>query len=157
MCGVATALTAASVLMTGYSQYQQGQYEKDLNNYNAKVEESRASQALDAGVAAEDAHRAKVRQLIGQQRAGMGASGFEVDTGTFGDVLAESVAQGELDSLTIRTNAMREAWGYKESAKQSRAQGKWAGRAGTMNSFGTLLSGSLRTYNAGKTEGIWGK
>jgi hypothetical protein len=160
MCDMLTALTAAtaaSFLMTGYSQYQQGQYQKDLGNYNAKVDEIKATQALEAGVAAEDAHRAKVRQMIGQQRAGMGASGVEVDSGTFGDILADSAAQGEMDAVAHRTNAMREAWGYRESAKQSAAEGKWAGRSGAMNSLGTLLSGSLQTYNAGKKAGIWGK
>ena len=158
MCEPLTMAVAATALtMTAYSQYQQGQYQKDLGNYNAKVDEIKATQALEAGVAAEDAHRAKVRQMIGQQRAGMGASGVEVDSGTFGDILADSAAQGEMDAVAIRTNAMREAWGYRESAKQSVAEGKWAGRSGTFNSLGTLLSGSVQTYSAGKTAKSRGK
>ena len=74
----------------------------------------------------------------------MGASGFKVDEGSFGDVLEQTAATGELDALTIRSNALREAWGHRVEAANYRYQADAAQKQSDFTK--TLLTGGGK-YN----------
>ena len=149
----------AGVALAGYGQYQQGQSAKAQAGYNAQVAENdakvkdwAAEDAVQRGQIAEDAKRREVRQVKGAQRAAMGAGGDLTDQSSV-NVLQDTAQFGELDALTIRSNAAREAWGIKAGAVNDRAQavsdrfqGRAAGRAGNMAAGGTLLSGAAKAY-----------
>lgn len=47
----------------------------------------------------------------------LGASGIDMTNGSSLDVRSDSAMMSELDALTIRNNAMREAWGHRHEAK----------------------------------------
>ena len=121
-----TAAIASSVIGTGlsaYSAYQQADSQNKANEYNAaslrrnaEVANMQANQAIEQGRVDEKAHRMKVNQLIGTQRAAGGASGALIDTGTNLDIQKDTAGFGELDSLTIRNNAARTAWAYQNQA-----------------------------------------
>ena len=87
---------------------------------NAELLDLKAADALKRGGIAEDIQRNKGAQLMGFQRAAMGASGIQVDSGSGGKVLEQTAAMTELDALNTRTNAMREAWGYSTEAQSQR-------------------------------------
>lgn len=91
--------------------------------FNAKVAELQAKDALVRGAQDESKFRASVRGLIGTQRADYAASNIDVSYGSAADVQAETAFQGELDALTIHTNTAREAWGYRVEAANQRAGG----------------------------------
>jgi hypothetical protein len=75
------------------------------------------------------------------------ASGVLVDEGSPLAILQDTAIQGELDALTIRSNAAQEAWsfrtqagGFTAQAGLSRAKKRDPGAALT----GTLLTGTSR-------------
>lgn len=167
MCDVATAFTVGSTLIGAYSQYQQGQYQEDMGEYNAAImrnnamiQERQASDAITRGAKLEEQQRDKVRMMIGKQRANTAGSGLLVDSGTPGALTDQTAMFGEEDAQNIRVNAMNEAWGYKTGAANSRAQGaqyksqgEAAASAGMFGAAGTLLSGAASVgakYNWGK-------
>jgi len=148
MCtGVETFIIASllgSTAMTAAGQIQQGEFQHDVATQKARQDEFNAADARERGAIAEDEHRAKVRQIRGQQMAILGASGVEATSGTPATVLDQTASLGELDATRIRSNAEREAWGMERSALESRVEGKMARTAAGMNAFGTVLAGGSR-------------
>jgi hypothetical protein len=164
MCAVAPAalaLMAVSTAMTAYGMYSQGQQQKAMGEYqsavaknnaitaenNAQIQERGAADAEARGRIEEQQHRLKVKGLIGSQRSALAASGVQVDTGSALDVVSDSAMFGEMDALTIRSNAEREAYGMRVGAYNSRAQGANFIAEGNM----AQLAGSNAARN-----GMWG-
>lgn len=100
----------------------QGEQGAAVMNSNADMLDLKAEDAMTRGGVQEDIQRDKTAQMLGFQRAAMGASGIQVDSGSGGKVLEQTAGMGELDALNIRTNALREAWGFKSEADSQRAQ-----------------------------------
>lgn len=132
--------------VTAYNQHQEGEYQKDVANYNAKVGEQQASETEKLGNIQEQQQRTKVRQIMGAQRAAMGSSGAVVDAGSFGDVLDQTSYMGEVDAQTIRANAAKQAWGYRVGADMTRREGQAAASAGNAAAVGTLLTTAGSTF-----------
>ena len=86
--------------------------------------------AIARGTEAENSYRTQVRGIIGQQRAGIAANNIDVAFGSAVDTQADAAFLGELDALTIRTNAAREAWGYDVQASDLTARAAIARRTG---------------------------
>ena len=131
-----------------------GAYERAGYDQNAQFAEDQAADAIARGKEAELRQRTATRQFRGSQRAGLGAQGIALDSGSALDVQEETVALGELDALTIRNNARREAYGYRVQAGDLRRQGQLAelsarNQAGALRtaSYGTLLTGIGNTYS----------
>lgn len=131
------------------AQQQQYEYQAKVNENNQKIAEWQAQDAKDRGDIAEKQHRIKVSQLKGRQRSALAASGVVVDEGSGLDILGDTAEMGELDALTIRSNAEREAYDYEVSAMNSgaqaginRASGENAYAAGNYGAMTTLLSGA---------------
>lgn len=166
MCDIGTAFTVGSTLIGAYSQYQQGQYQKDMGEYNAAImrnnaliQERQASDAITRGAKLEEQQRDKVRMMIGKQRANTAAQGLLVDSGTPGVLTDETAMFGEEDAQNIRVNAMNEAWGYRVGAANSRAQaaaykseGQAAATSGMYGAAGSLLTGAAKI---GDKYGWW--
>ena len=99
-------------------------------DYNANVADLQAQDAIERGAEAESRFRAQIRGTIGAQRAGMAANNIDVSFGSAVDVQGDAAFLGELDALTIRTNAAREAWGFKVQATNYRKQAEIARQGG---------------------------
>lgn len=50
--------------------------------------------------------------MIGQQRAGIAGSGFELGDDTLLSILGDTAMLGEIDVNMIKLNVECEAWGY---------------------------------------------
>ena len=133
MAALTAALSALSLANT-VQQYQsqrraagsvtrQADYEAQLYGTNADLADRQSEDAIARGHEAEMQQRGATRQLTGAQRAAYGAQGLDMSTGSPAQVIAGDEALGELDALTIRNNAMREAWGFKVQAANYRHQG----------------------------------
>lgn len=146
--GVGTAATV-------YGQVQQGKNAQDMANYNGDLAKVKAADALSAGAIAEDRMRQHVRQVEGAQTAAMGASGGVVGSGSFGDILDQTAKFGELDALTVRSNAYKQAWGFQTQENADRLQGALAANQGGVNAVGTLLSASPGLYKHGQAAQWW--
>ena len=132
--GLALAGTATSI----YGQVKAGKAEKkageaeqraaesqaDLSDYNAAVADVQAQDAEARGAIEANRFRARTRGLVGEQRAGFAAGNVDVGFGSAVDVQADAAFLGELDALTVRTNAGREAWGYRVQAEDLRKGGE---------------------------------
>lgn len=144
MCDPATAtmvITAGATLFSAYQANEQGKYQEKVAENNAITQENMAKDAEARGRIEEANHRLKVAQMKSSQRAAQGASGAEVNTGSAALLQQDTMEMGELDALTIRSNAQREAWGYRAGASNSRAQGQLDRMRGKSNAMGTLLTG----------------
>lgn len=81
--------------------------------------------AMDAvrrgGLLAAQARRRGV-QLQAAQRVGFGASGLEAGEGTPAALAARTAAAAELEAATIENDAVRTAFGMRETARQYRSR-----------------------------------
>lgn len=143
-------MTAAALMQgagAGYSamgSLQAGSYQRSVADYNAAVAEYQAQDAITRGAEAERRHRAGTRGLIGAGRASSGAQGQDLNDpdSSAMDIQLEAAYMGELDALTLRNNAAREAWGYKVNAQNSRVQGQIAYADARGKAVGTILTTS---------------
>jgi len=69
---------------------QQAEDARNMAAYNKQVRDYQAQDTLARGAVEEQKQREQGRQLMGRQRAAMGASGVMADSGSFGDVLVQS-------------------------------------------------------------------
>lgn len=143
---VATALAGAYAADT---QKEANKYQAAVAGQNAELDEHRANQAATVGAIEEERHRAKVRQMAGTQRANLAAQGIDLQSGTAVDIVDETYTLGETDALTIRFNAMQEAFGYRTSAVNERNSGKFAQWSGKRQATGTYLSTSASLAGMG--------
>ncbi len=105
-----TALLIASAVTSGVSSYGVAQAQNKAAKANAAALEQQAQNTLSAAQIEEAKYRAKVRALVGQQKATYAASGVDISgEGTATDVFAETNAIGAADAMTIRTNAQKKA------------------------------------------------
>lgn len=152
MGSVASIISAASTgAQTGFAfgQHQadaqaaslRGRFENDVAERNAKLAEMQRADVLNRGAFEENRFRGEVDQQVSSGRAAAAASGVDVSTGSAADVSATRSAVGELDALTLRNNAAREAWGYDVQAANSRMEGRLALLAGENEAAGQRAAG----------------
>ena len=168
MCELATILTLGSTLLGAAGSIQQGQaaakaakYNNDVAQMNATISERRAKDAIERGATEEQKKRQQVAQVLGQQQAAMAANGVDLTFGSPLDTMVDTSVLGELDALTIRTNAYREEYDYRVQASNQRAggqlalmEGKAAKTAGYLDGFGTILGGAGKAYRSGAPSRI---
>jgi len=150
--GAIIAIVGASVsaVSTGYAfaaSRAQGAYQVETENQNRKLALLAAEDAIRRGDIAEQNQRTRTRLLIAEQQAGFAASGVEIGSGSALSVTADTAQFGELDALTIRNNAQREAWGYLSQAADFTRRAD-AARSSTYYGKGsTLLTGGSQLLN----------
>ncbi len=165
MAALSTALLVGSMALTGastYNQYRgqrraarsyeaQGRGARELANTEAGFLDEQADDALARGREEEGRYRSDVSRLKGSQRARLAAQGIDIGSGSAAALQTETAILGEVDSLTIRNNARREAYGFKTQADLVRKGGanQAAGYANEAKSarnasIGTLLTGGAQ-------------
>jgi len=140
--GVMIGLTAGGIVMDVVGKIKAGNAAKSIGDYNAAQYELQAQDALQRGAQDEERYRAGVKTLIGSQRAGFAGQNVDVGQGTPVDVQADTAYLGELDALTIRQNAQREAHGYEAMAVNARMGGQAAANADYFSAGATALGGA---------------
>lgn len=176
MSGGTTAVTlAVTAISTAVSMYAQNQQQKAQERsakasaaYNAQVAENeRATQEqlaqneISKGIADRERQQRAAARQMGEMRANMGASGFQMDTGSMVSLLDESAAEHQYDSNIISQNAAMAAWQHQVGATNAQNNLNYAnwqsanadsGRAGNnLAMAGTLLGGiaqGVGQYNA---------
>lgn len=129
-----------------------------LAEYNAAVADVQAKDATARGELDAQKFRQRTRALIGEQRAGIAAGNVDVGYGSAVDVQADAAFLGELDALTVRTNAAREAWGYRVEAEDFRQRADIARQEGeAAKQSGQFNKQAAYEYGAGqKSAAKWG-
>lgn len=149
-----TVIAGASTLYTADANAKASTYNSQVMEMNAVLAERRARDAEERGVKAEQAKRMEVAALMGRQRASMAANGVDIGFGSAFDVLVDTQYLGDLDALTIKRNAAREAYDFRTDAASGRADAGLA-RANASNAMtggyleaaSTVLGGASSSYS----------
>lgn len=123
----------------------------ELADWNASVADLQAQDAVARGVEAESRFRSSVSGMIGSQRAAAAASNVDVNFGSPVDVQADAAYLGELDALTIRTNAAREAWGYTVQGQDLRRRAEITRKEGDQARIAGEVAKSASKWEVGTT------
>lgn len=158
-----------------YNQYQtekaQGEYQSAMYRLNAQMAafkgelaissgERTARLALKRGYKESAMVRRAGKQTAGSQKAALAAQGIDIGSGSAADIIAETEAMSELDqieiqknarldALTIKNNAWREAWGYKQQASIYGSEGEMALSTSKRKATTSLLTGGLQSLTYG--------
>ena len=150
-----TALDTVGIMAKAWDTYNQygslaDKYRSDAriyaNDYDLDMQS--AQDARTRGVRDVETVRRAGRSLMGRQKATMGASGVQVGSGSFADVLRDTKANVAEDVSTTWENALREAYGYETSATNARnrqsqaaASSSSASDAQTWGTIGSIVTG----------------
>lgn len=147
--GLSAVGGAVGSVMQGRQQAGQANYQAAVARNNAILADRNAKLAIQAGDVKEQAKRRETAGLIGAQRAAYAAHGVDVNVGSPVDIQSDTAMLGELDALTIRNNAQREAYGYKIQGDSAGAEAGLFGQqaqgdmlAGWVGSVGSLIGGA---------------
>ena len=156
LSGIGLGAQTYGTIRSGQAQKRAGEKaqdaansQADLADANAAIADLQAADAVARGADEESRFRVLVRQSIGAQRAGFAASNINVATGSAVDVQVDAAVLGELDALTIRTNAAREAWGYKVQAYDYRRRGEITRKEGVAAAESGAAAQTASRWQAG--------
>jgi hypothetical protein len=151
--GLGTSLlgTAAGV----YGQVQAAsaasgaaKYNQQIEQQNSQIANNNAVQAGQAGEAQAGAAQQKTRAEAGAIKANQAASNVDVNSGSAVDVQSSASELGELNAITVRGNAAKQAYsyetqaaGYQDQSNLSGAQAESASTAGEIGATSTFLGG----------------
>lgn len=131
---------------------------------NAKIAEGQARDTLQRGERQEQGTRMSAARLRSSQRAAMASSGIDLGSETAAAVLTSTDYLTEVETNTIKANALREAWGFRMDAGQSRSEASMAratakGISPVGDAFSTLMTGAAQvagSYASFKASGALG-
>lgn len=130
-------------LYQGMAANSYSKYEEAQNQFNAKMSDLQARDALERGEKDVSKLRRTGKQVQGSQRVSAAGQGVLVDAGSPGELVDDTRKLVEEDIMTARGNAWREAFGYRVNAANYRIQGKAARQAGKAQMTNTLISGGM--------------
>jgi hypothetical protein len=119
MCWVAlipVAIAAVSAYQNSQAQKNQGEYQAKVAKNNEIVANMQAVDAKERGDQAAAGIRRKYAALQGTQAATLAARGLDISEGSANAILTDTDFFGDFDQRTARSNAAREAWGFKVRA-----------------------------------------
>jgi hypothetical protein len=152
---IATGLSTAFGVMGQISQARsQAAAAEQASAYNQQVAANEAAtrqQLAEAALAKGAAERDRVIRAAlskqGELRAGMGASGFQLDSGSNLSLLAESAQEGQYDAEVVSNNAAQEAWGHYAGVTAAQNQAAFARyegeKAGSSSGLGLSIAGTV--------------
>lgn len=138
------------------AQRQANEAQAQVAENNAQLATWQAQDALYRGAIEENRTRLNTAALKGTQRARMGANGIALDGDSASRVLTDTDVLGEIDALTQRDNAAREAWALRVQAQDSRDRAEFARRGYVQpgESTGSAVIGSLLS-GGGRVARAW--
>lgn len=140
-------LSGAGAIQQGRQADAAGQSQQNMAEYNAKKDEIRARQVNAGAGRQEDEQRRDMRERIGLQLA----SSAEAGAGLNGDLLRQSIFDGESDTQAIRYEGALKAQGLTDDAAMARASGAMARENGRQARSASYLNAATSLMNAGAT------
>lgn len=136
-----TAMNAFGTVAKGAAQYESGQYNAQVARNNETIANSNASMAVMRGNVEAGISRERTAQMIGSERAGYGANGIDVNSGSAVRTQSDTARLGEMDAQTILQNAQRSSWGYQLQGSSYGAQAQLDTMQGTESALSSLVGG----------------
>jgi hypothetical protein len=149
-------MSAAGGILSAYGQVKAGEGAQRAYEFNANQADQNARQA--ELIAAQEERQTRIigKKAIGSMVAAYGASGVSLE-GSPMDVLAESLAQTELDALNVRYSGQSKAINLRNEARINRYQGSQAKASGYYGAAATLMSSYANAAKEAAAAGSGGK
>lgn len=158
--------SAFGALMGGKSQSQAYQYQAGVANLNQQIALQNRDYTLAVGDTEASRYGMQARQRMGAIRAGEGASGIDIGSGSKAAVQDSQQLVAGLDLTTIRNNTARKAYGFDVQASEDAAQSGLYSKAasdaetsGIIKAAGSLVSGTASVADKwlqGNSTGLFG-
>lgn len=117
VAGVAGAATGAvGAISSANAASSAATYNSEVAAQNQTIANNNATYASQAGEQQAAISEQKTRAQVGSIKAGQAAGGIDVNSGSAVDVQSSAAQLGELNAITIRSNAARTAYGYQTQA-----------------------------------------
>lgn len=143
------AVQLGGALLDAGAKRKQGEVDEKTSEANQRLDNYQADDALNRGSIEEQQYRRQLAQLMGKQRNEVGARNVEM-RGSALRLLEDSAMIGEEDATTIRNNAARTAWGYRNNASEAARWGANQKSNANAAAAGTILTGAAQSYGAWK-------
>ena len=153
---IAAVAMGAGAVAGAIGSIQQGNEAKRAAKHNARIARLAAEDAIRRGASGAGRARMAGSQVVAQQQAILGASGVDPGTGTAVRLAQTSRGASELDALTIKNNAARQAWGLRQQATEMVRQGEAAQTASRWSAAGQILGGGGQIAGFGYQQGWFG-
>ena len=130
-------------------QLQEGREAKAQADFEAAISAQQAERERRIAVGDEEGFRIAQARLQGDRRAGIGASGVQVGTGSPLDVSGDLAAEIELQALRIRQGGQVRGTRLDQQSQLSRRAGKNLQTRSRVRAGSTLLSGFGQSFGGG--------
>lgn len=151
MMAISMGVSAASTLSSSYVKSKalktQAKYEMQQAEANSRIALIKEQDAIEQGDRAAHSVRRKANQITGQQRTASAASGLDVNSGVSLDLQTETGIMSDLDMMTVKNNAWREAWGYRVQASDAMGAAKLSASGLRSEAKSTMLTGGLTSLS----------
>lgn len=167
------AATAAGAGISAYGASKSGQAQAGMYQYQAGVAQLNSQIALQnrdlalaTGQTEAQRYGMAAAQRLGSIKAGGGASGIDVGSGSKADVTQSQQYVTGIDQATLYNNAARKAYGYEVESVMGTAQAGMYGQAssdaadaGNIKALASLVSGAgsvASKWTQGTSGGLFG-
>lgn len=149
LSGLGGVVGAVGAKNTAEAQAKSAEYQAQVNAQNTKLAEANAGIASQAGEAQAGIQGQRGKAQVGAILAAQGASGIDPYTGSARDVRQSASDLSQLNALTVRSEAIKQAYGYQTQGKSFETQATLGNyeasedrEAGTINAASTFLGGA---------------
>lgn len=139
---VATVASGAGSGISAIGALMGGQSASRLYQYRAAIALQNRDYALATGELQAQRYGMQARQRMGALRAGIGAQGIDIGSGSKANVTSSQQTVTDIDLAQIRNNAARKAYDYTVEATGDEMASTEAVRAGKIKALGSLVSGA---------------
>lgn len=141
--------TMSSSISQAEAQRAQGSYQRQQGYLNAQLLEEQAQDATERGRADAATSRRQTNATAASQKVALAAQGLDLSEGSAVETIEQTRAVGAVEQMNIKTNAWREAWGFRTQAINERAEGDMAAIAGKGAAKQTLIAGGMQAVSYG--------
>lgn len=133
---------------SGEAKGRMYEYQAGIAKINEQIEKQNADYARKSGEVVASEVGAKAKQTMGLIKAGQGASGIDVNSGSAVQVRDSQQKKNEFDQTIVRSNAARQAYGFETGALTQQANAGLAGMgaeasrtAGDLGATASIIGG----------------
>ena len=148
--GIASTISAFGSIGVTKHNNAIAQSQANIARLNAQIMERQAQGTLRAAEKAIVTKTMQAGQMKSSQRARLAANGIAVGVGSAAELQASTDIIKEIDTNQLKSNAVAEAWGYRQKATsfEGEALMKLANKQSVgLNLGATLLSGASQVAN----------
>lgn len=152
--GFGAGMSAVGAFFNASGQQRSLRHQANMAEINARIMDGNARNAIRAGTFEESKVKLHGAQAKGATIAKIASSGVDLGSNTAVARLTGNDVITEVDAQTVRSNALREAWGYRfEAGNQRRSADAYRASASSISPF--LAGATSLISSAGQVARSW--